>query len=464
LQSQTINSYKKSKTAWIVILSFGILNLMFLLLGVAKIVNLVFPLGALLVGIFLYFNNPILYVGFVWWLLFITALVRRLVDYNSNFTEPSPILLAPYLVILVTFANFLKKNSEAHLQQTFPFILSLFSVVYGFLVGLLNFSTVSVCVYFVKWTTPILFGFHIFSNWKEYPNYCKNLEKVFLWGIIFMGTYGVFQYIYAPAWDNLWLINAENISFGNPKPFEIRVWSTMNSPGAFATMMAAGLLFLFGSKSKLRYLAMSIGYLSFLLTLARTAWGSWFFGLLFLSLAFKGKQKSYLLVTIFLILFLVVALINIEPFSTVILERFGTFLHISEDHSANVRQNIYKNLLEQAAFSFVGSGLGSPKNDSGILALLFSLGWFGTLLYSAGLIRLVISVIRSFNTKLETFAYITGAIAIANCCKIFLGVSIIEISGIILWGCLAMNLSAIKFKCYQSKLNYQSLKLQSAKT
>ena len=34
-------------------------------------------------------------------------------------------------------------------------------------------------------------------------------------------------------------------AFGRPEPFQIRVWSTLNSPGVFGNILVAGLLLLF---------------------------------------------------------------------------------------------------------------------------------------------------------------------------------------------------------------------------
>ena len=111
-------------TAWTAILVLSIFTALLIIAGGGKILNLVFPAGSLVVGIFLYFRAPLLYMGFSWWLWFLTPLVRRLADYRSGFNDPSPILLAPYLVSLITIITFWQYLPKIHQLGGLPFLLS----------------------------------------------------------------------------------------------------------------------------------------------------------------------------------------------------------------------------------------------------------------------------------------------------------------------------------------------------
>jgi hypothetical protein len=439
---------KISAPALVAIIGLTFVTIICFSLGYGNILNIAFPLGSFLVGLFLYWKYPVIYIGFSWWLWFLSPFIRRVVDYQSGYTDPSPILLAPYLVSFITIMTFWKQLSTIVEQKSFPFILPLYGLLYGFIVGLFNHSLVVVSIEFLRWSTPVFFGFHLFTNWKKYPAYKDIFESTFIWGVFITGAYGIFQYLIAPDWDTLWQINTDMTSIGNPEPLNIRVWSTMNSPGSFASFMAAGLLFLFCSKSNIRFPAMTVGYLAFLLSLARSAWGSWFIGLLILSFSFKGKQKIYLICTILFIILTVIVFINIDSFSDRITERLSTFFYLDQDHSANVRQQTYQDLLNQALFSVVGLGLGVSKYDSAILVTLFSLGWLGTGLYLSGILKAILELFRNLN-QLEPFACASTAIAISYFTKIFLSVSTIEVSGMILWSCIALSLSSKKFYNYE---------------
>ncbi|MCG8363360.1 MAG: O-antigen ligase domain-containing protein, partial [Pseudanabaenales cyanobacterium] len=60
------------------------------LIGAGRFLVLLFPLGSIVVGVFLYRRYPIFYVGFTWWLWFLGPLVRRLIDYQSGHLTYGP--------------------------------------------------------------------------------------------------------------------------------------------------------------------------------------------------------------------------------------------------------------------------------------------------------------------------------------------------------------------------------------
>jgi hypothetical protein len=224
-----------------------------ILAGAGSFLNIAFPVGALVVGAFLYFRYPILYIGFTWWIWFLTAFVRRLVDYRSSYTEPSPLLLAPYLVTALTLVTVFQYLPKARREGGLVFILPLVGISYGFLIGLIYYPPFVATRGFLDWLTPLTFGFHLLVNWQNFPSYYQNIQRTFLWGTLVMGVYGIYQYIVAPEWDRLWLINSGMISSqGLPEPFGMRVWSTMNSVEPFAAVMTAGLLMLFNRPGSFR--------------------------------------------------------------------------------------------------------------------------------------------------------------------------------------------------------------------
>ena len=60
-----------------------------------------------------------------------------------------------------------------------------------------------------------------------------------------LGLYGFYQYVDPPIWDRYWMTYTTIASIGQPEPFMVRVFSTMNAPAGYATFTAAALL-LFG--------------------------------------------------------------------------------------------------------------------------------------------------------------------------------------------------------------------------
>ncbi|PSO51332.1 MAG: glucose-6-phosphate isomerase [Cyanobacteria bacterium QH_6_48_35] len=442
--------------AWMAILGLVLFSALCILVGAGSVLNLAFPVGALSVGVFLYFRYPILYVGFTWWMWFLAPLVRRLSDYRGGgYTEPSPIMLAPHLVVLVTLVTFWQYLPKTHRQGGLPFILSFAGVFYGFFVALIYRSPFTFGKAFLIWLIPVIFGFHLFVNWRNYPSYRQNIERTFLWGVLVMGVYGIVQYLVAPAWDRFWLINAGMASQGIPQPLGIRVWSTMDSTEPFSAVITAGLLLLFTHKGTLSFLASATGYLSFLLALARTAWGGWFVGLLTLATSLKANLQMRLIITILVMVAFVVPLTTIEPFSEPITSRLETLSSIEESNSTQARQETYSKVLGSALTSFLGKGIGGQSYDSAVLAMLFRLGWLGTILYMGGILLLVFSLFRGSESRFDLFAATARAIVVSALVRLPFNAPMVDSSGVILWGFLGIGMAAHKYHQHQRTAGFK---------
>ena len=126
------------QAAWMAILGLLLITTLCLAAGLGKVLNIIFPAGSLAVGLFLYLRYPILYVGFTWWVFFLTPFVRRVSDFRSGFTDPSPMLLAPLLVATITIVTFYRNLPKAYDRGGLPFVISAIGVFYGFLVGLMD--------------------------------------------------------------------------------------------------------------------------------------------------------------------------------------------------------------------------------------------------------------------------------------------------------------------------------------
>ena len=442
--------------AWIVILGFILMTAACILAGAGKILNLAFPMGAFAIGVFLYLRYPILYMGFTWWIFFLAPLVRRLADYRSGFTDPSPILLSPFLVILVTLATLYQNLPRTHRQGGLPFVLSFAGLFYGLLLGIFLGSPIRVVKGGLESLTPVLLGFHLFVNWRNYPSYRQNIQRTFVWGVLVTGIYGMFQYLVAPEWDRFWLIKTEMLTAGTPEPLGIRVWSTMNGPLVFAVVMMAGLLLLFSYKGVLRIPASVVGYLSFLLSLVRTAWGGWFVGLLALFSSLKSSQQMRLIVIFIVMVALVLPLTNIEPFSEIISARLDSFSNLETDGSSVARRETYGQLLVPALTSFLGYGIGNVPNfgrplDSEIFFALFSLGWLGTIFYMGGFILLLFELFRSSHSPIDPFASTARAIVLAGCFMLPLAPVMYGFPGAVIWGFLGMGIAAKKYYRHQNQ-------------
>ena len=450
---------QRSQMGWAAILGLVVLTAL-AMVGAGGILRPLITLGSFAVGVFLYRRYPLLYMGFAWWLWLLAPFVARVIDYRSGFDPLRLVLLSQYLVTLLTLHTFLKHLPKASRQDGLPFVLAFVGVVYGFLVGLINTSPITAFRGLLDWLPPIPFGFYLFINWRDYPEYRQNIQRVFLWGVLVTGAYGVVQYLVVPEWDRFWLISTKLTSFGDPEPFKLRIWSTMPSPGPFAVMMMTGLLLLFTSKEALRLPAAGAGYLAFLLTMVRTLWGAWFLGLLILMASLKAHLQMRLIVTILIMAVCVVPLVTIEPFATTITTRLQTFSNLQEDDSAKVRKEIYEKGLNSALTNGLGNGIGNTfiakegklepvVIDSGILDMFFTLGWFGAVFYLGGLLLLLYNLFQYSEFRFDPFMAAARAISIACFMTLPGGSTMLAFGGIVLWGFLGIAIAGHKYHQHQ---------------
>ncbi len=451
--------------AWIAIGALILFTTVTTAAGAASIMRPGYIVISFAVAVLLYLRYPPLYVGFTWWMWFITPLVSRLIDYRSSFDESRLLLISQYLVTLVTLYTCFKDFPKSYRQGGLPFILAFISVVYAFFVGLIKTTPVTAGRAVLDWIIPIIFSFHLFINWRYYPQYRQIIKSTFLWGVLITGAYGVVQFLIAPEWDRAWLLSTKLTSFGDPAPLKIRVWSTMPSPGPFASMMMAGLLLLLTSSGPLTIAAAGVGYLAFLLTMVRTVWGGWFLGLISMLISIKARLQMRLVITILVMAICVVPLTTMDPFAKSINSRLESLGALDKDDSANVRKKIYEDGLNNALTNVLGNGIGNTfivdqdgilrpiVIDSGILETFFTLGWVGAILYLGAMIMLFFIGFQYTEFRSDPFMAASRAIALGSVSALPAGSSMIGSSGLFLWGFLALVMAAHKYYQHQRTTN-----------
>jgi len=445
------------ETAWMAILGFALLTLICVVIKAGFIVRIAFPAGATAVGLFLYLKYPLMYVSYTWWIWFISPFVRRLADWQSGWQEPNPILITPFLVTFITFLTLFRSLPKAHREGGLAFIFPLIGITYALLIGVVQLSPKVVAIPFLNWVTPVLFGFHLFSHWREYPSYSKTLRSTFLWGVLLTGGYGVYQYVIAPEWDTSWLINTELTTSGDPEPYGMRVFSTMNSAGPFSIVMLAGLLLLFSTYSPLQFPATMGGYLSFLLTLVRSTWLGWGIGLLTLATSLKPKLQIRLMLTIVITVMCILPLTTMEQFSESINSRFETLTDLKNDQSFSDRSSNYEGNLNKALTEWIGKGLGGSGEhiDSAVLDTLFSLGWFGTIFYAGGLLLLLIKLFLDSEGGSDSFASAARGICLSIFVMLIFSSLMLGLSGAVFWGFLGIGSAANRYNKHQALISKQ---------
>jgi len=450
-----------TKQAWLVIGAWSLFLALCLIARGGRLLVPLFPLGSVAVGLFLYFRTPILYVGYTWWIIFLGSLIRRIIDQQSGYITPGRWGTTALLVASISLITLVQHLPKAYRHGGIPFILSLLGVTYGCLIGLVTGTLdLQFIIGAMGWVTPVVFGFHLFVNWRYYPRYQQVLQRSFVWGALVMGCYGIFQYCVAPEWDQFYLNKLTATSFGKPFPLEIRVFSTMDSPQGFGVIMMVSLILLLSSPGLVRFPASGVGYIAFLLSAARSGWLGWAAALLAFLPSLKLKFQLRLILTIMLMALLVIPLANVEPFAEPIQQRLESFSEGGDDVSLQARTEGYQDLLDFALTEFVGGGIGGrlsrqiPESgiggaDSGILPLLFSLGWFGALPYLSGIFLILYRLFAAKESCQDQFSSASRAIVVGSLAQVGLNNIFAGDMGMVLWSFLGIGMAASKYYSHQ---------------
>ncbi|MEO0533093.1 MAG: O-antigen ligase domain-containing protein [Cyanobacteria bacterium P01_A01_bin.123] len=443
---------------WIAISVLFLVTVLAVIARAGAPLRLLYPLLAVAVGLLLHLRYPLLYLSYNWWIWLMTPLVRRLADYyGGGYQEPSIVLLTPPVVSMIAVITVTRSLPQLLTQSAaVPFVLCTASVGYATLIGLLQNDATGTIVTFLGWLPPLVSGTYLYMLWPHYPQIARNLQRTMVWGVLVLGIYGVVQYWLAPAWDTFWLRNSESFAFGTPEPLGIRVWSTLNSPQPFGVVMMAGLLLLFSRRSALSFGAASVGYLSFLLCSARAAWLGWMGGMVFFLPSLRSSLQIRLIASLMMMVLAVVPLTVIEPFSSAILPRLESLSSPNEDISFNARMDAYDQLFGEALSEGVGNGLGFViakegfgSNDSGMLSLLFSFGWIGTLPYVSGIALILINALKNPHAKSDPFLSASRAIVIGTLVQVGLNVVFTRMMGMVLWSFLGSLAAANQYYRHQ---------------
>ncbi|NJR53341.1 MAG: hypothetical protein HC768_01055 [Acaryochloris sp. CRU_2_0] len=271
----SLTSSSHEKYGWLAI--FGLFSFLglFFLAGAGRFLIFLYPICSFAVGIYLFQYYPRLYILYTFWLWFLSGLIRRLIDYQSGEYTMGGFYTTPEFVTLISSLTFIRLFPKELRSIGLPFILCVGSVVYGTLIGIINnpLTDFSIVDSIFGFLCPIIFGFHLYSYWQEYPTLSRSINNIFINGVLVMGLYGIYQYVVAPAWDRFFLTLTELAARGTPESFGIRVWSTTSAAHQLVFPLIPGILLsLCPPFNWTQYLVLLFGVITLLASVVRTGW------------------------------------------------------------------------------------------------------------------------------------------------------------------------------------------------
>ena len=422
--------------------------------------EVLYPFLALVAALLLIWRKPVLYISFMWWVWFLTPEVRRLVDFRTGYTEASLVMLAPLLVTGVALVTVILNLQKLPRPYRFPLAFIAFGLLYAYLVGVLNNGLFAATFDLLGWAIPVIGGSYVLVNWRDAETFHGVTQHAFTWGILLMGVYSLIQYFYLPAWDGYWMDNADINSIGYSEPGAVRVFSTLNSAGPFATVVMVGLLLVFSKRGVVQILGSAAGFAGLALSAVRSAWGGWVLGLLVLLFKFPLRARTRLIGIILLLSFAAVPLASFGPAADLLSSRLESLTNLGNDASFNDRLALYANFPSFVAGNLLGQGLGSTgvatglssrqveirSLDSGLIAVIYTFGLLGTL-YFVGGAAVLFSAALHLGLRTRDFRQIAyTSILVAMLSQLLFNNAWAGIPGMLLWffPCLCLALEQQK--------------------
>ncbi|MCL6601684.1 MAG: O-antigen ligase family protein [Paenibacillus sp.] len=388
--------------------------------------------------------------------------LRRIADWTEGvYHSVSLLSLAPLLTGATLAIPVLREIHKMKRSSSRIVLMFAVALAYGTLIGLAKNGVGSVYD-LANYIIPLL----LIPFFAVTPFTSKDMDRLlhaYANIAVMVAIYGIVQYLTVPPWDAFWMRHADMMSIGTPYPLEIRVFSTLNSPGPAAAFLVFALVPMILEKrwqGSLRWIGVLLVVVCLLTTLVRSAWLVLLVMLLVYigSSSSKGKWKTLLQIT-----FIACALFWIVPKlpgAEGLVARMETLTSVKEDHSYNERLGLWQNMIPMVAANPVGQGIGSVGTgtklgnggelgeygimDNGFIALLLTFGVAGAVFFFGALgavvKQIVVRVTRKDNQQPYArlaLATWSGAIASLISDNGFPG-----LKGYLIWMLIGLGLSA----------------------
>jgi hypothetical protein len=345
-----------------------------------------------------------------YWLL--APFLRRVLDNSIGPVSPDPLSLLPFLGTALLAAIELRRT---HLDQRARTILTMGTV--GLLIG----APLGLAA------DPTAAGFAIFAygtglsafilGWGDgqLRDGAGTLQKIVMYVLPVLALYGLAQYFFSlTSWDAHWVATTSLNSLGSPQEGHIRIFSTLNAPYIFASVLGVGLLLGLAQRrrSGLAPLITMLLVVALALTFMRSVWLGTVIGLIVFAAAVRGRAASRIVMIVGVCLFALIVVGNSNPTTKAFTERVTSLGEVGKDRSAQERLATTNELFPIALRQPLGEGAGQSGMaselsgaqeanstvatvDDGYLSLMFQDGPFGFLLVVGALILSVGSAIKA---------------------------------------------------------------------
>jgi len=340
-----------------------------------------FVLACGLVGWFAWRQGPAAHLQAALILFTFAPFARRVVDLHVGYDQLGLMLIGPLLAILVPVVHLPRQLEQHRVPEHFIWPLGIVaaSVVYAGMLSMGQGDWTNAASGMLKWLAPLLYAALLMVS-AERDEMIKAATSAFAFILPVVGIYAIYQYVDPSDWDIYWMQFAPIPSIGQPVPYGVRVFGTMNAPASFATFTATGLFLIGFSKRPWPALLAIPAALGLLLSLYRTAWISLAISILF-CLLFAGTRRRAGMILVGIGVAVLLAVL-FTPFGDIVMDRLSTLSEGTQDGSAQERLEEFVTLWNLPDSSLFGSGFtitdvgaaGAMPIDGMIIACWLSMG------------------------------------------------------------------------------------------
>jgi hypothetical protein len=318
---------------------------------------------------------------------------------------------------------------------------------------------------FVEFCLPLGFAYWIATRSERSYLWYQRMSATLIVLAVIISIYGIIQFVFVPPWDAAWMQELEIKAFGLPLPFQVRVFSTLNSPATFAVFLTvATVMFLPRLTLRNGMLLLPI-FIGLALSLLRASWLSLPVGIIvFAALTTRRKQLLTGVLTflgIGVLTTVIASFLGASDVGDKLATRFSTLGDVSDDVSAQNRAGQMADAFRTGIADPEGSGLGfvgvstrlnsadesATTLDSGFMSRFVEMGIPGSLalLISLGVAvsataRVWLESMQAGNHKKQDIAAVALAMQASMLALNLFGDYFSGAAGIVLWTSVALVL------------------------
>ncbi len=326
--------------------------------GQAGLARLGYPALALLIAWSLFFGGrrPA-YIVFCLFLFVITPGVRRYVDLAAGWEQVNLVMLAPWLAAAPCLVVVLRTLTGPGFPMATGVLLVFVAACYGLGLAIIEGRAVSGAFDWLRWTVPPAFAAVTLLTLREDRALVGRLLRFFTLAVAVTGAYGAWQFVRLPPWDAFWMRNVDLASIGEPEPYQVRVFSLLNSPGSLGNFLLVGLIYLFAFASPARLPALAVGCAAMLLSLNRAAWGAAALAAAYLVLLGPGALKLRATLAIAGLAVALPVALQVPEAALAVQQRIESITYLFADTSYHERLDAYDAFLRSLGEAIMGQGL-----------------------------------------------------------------------------------------------------------